>query len=71
MTFAGNNPATTVGRPNVVSDTCTQSASGFNGPSAGSGSGATPEPGTLALLSSGLLAMVFLAFRKSRVSPLI
>jgi hypothetical protein len=29
---------------------------------------ATPEPGTLALLSSGLLAMVFLAFRKSRVS---
>jgi hypothetical protein len=28
----------------------------------------TPEPGTLGLLSSGLLAMVFLAFRKSRVS---
>jgi hypothetical protein len=29
-----------------------------------------PEPGTLALLSSGLLAMVFLTFRKSRVSSL-
>jgi hypothetical protein len=27
-----------------------------------------PEPGTLGLLSSGLLAMVFLGFRKSRVS---
>ena len=69
VTFAGDNPAAAGGMPNVVSDTCTQSASGFNGP--GSGSGATPEPGTLALLSSGLLAMVFLAFRKSRVSPLI
>jgi hypothetical protein len=32
---------------------------------------ATPEPGTLALLASGLLAMVFLTFRKSRVSSLI
>lgn len=32
---------------------------------------ATPEPGTFALLSSGLLAMVFLRFRKSRVSSLI
>jgi len=31
---------------------------------------ATPEPGTFALLSSGLLGMVFLAFRKPRVSSL-
>jgi hypothetical protein len=31
---------------------------------------ATPEPGTLALLSFGLLGMVFLMFRKSRVSSL-
>jgi len=67
VTFAGDNPAAQGGMPNVVSDTCTQSPSGFSG---GSG-GATPEPGTLALFSSGLLAMVFLAFRKSRVSPLI
>jgi len=29
-----------------------------------------PEPGTFGLLSSGLLAMVFLTFRKSRVSSL-
>jgi hypothetical protein len=29
-----------------------------------------PEPGTFALLLSGLLAMVFLTFRKSRVSSL-
>jgi len=61
VTLAGDNSAASGGRPNVVSDTCTQSANGFSG--AGSGSGATPEPGTLALLSSGLLAMVFLAFR--------
>jgi hypothetical protein len=42
---------------------------------AGAGGGtppptATPEPGALALLSSGLLAMVFLTFCKSRVSSL-
>jgi len=41
----------------------------------GSGGGTPPpsavrEPGTLALLSSGLLAMVFLTFCKSRVSSL-
>ena len=77
VTFAGNNPATTTGTPNKVSDTCAQSTSGFNNgtivtlPGGGTGVGPgtpVPEPGTLALLSSGLLAMVFLAFRKSRVS---
>jgi len=31
----------------------------------------TPEPSTFALFSSGLLGLGFLAFRKSRVSPLI
>jgi putative transposase len=30
-----------------------------------------PEPGSFALFSTGLLAMVFLTFLKSRVSPLI
>jgi hypothetical protein len=78
VTFAGDNPAALGGRPNVVSNTCTQSTSGFNGGVIAPGGGvipgppvATPEPGTLALLSSGLLAMVFLKFRKSRVSSLI
>ncbi|MGA2193938.1 MAG: ice-binding family protein [Bryobacteraceae bacterium] len=70
VTFGGDNPAQQGGQPNIVSDTCAQSASGFNGPTPGAGGG-TPEPGTLVLLSSGLLAMVLLAFRKSRVSPLI
>ena len=56
VTFAGDNPAQSGGRPNVVSNTCTQSPSGF--------SGETPEPGTIVLLSSGLLAMVFPTFRK-------
>jgi hypothetical protein len=62
VTFAGDNPPQSGGRPNVVSNTCTQSPNGFSG--AGLGSGATPEPGTIVLLSSGLLAMVFPTFRK-------
>jgi type VI secretion system secreted protein VgrG len=77
VTFAGDNPAAAGGRPNVVSNTCTQSTSGFNGGVISPGGGvipgppvATPEPGTLALLSSGLFGMVFLTFRKSRVSSL-
>jgi hypothetical protein len=79
VSFAGLNA--TSGRENKVSDTCTQSTSGFNGgviippgPNGGGGVGpgpagtVVPEPGTLAMLSFGLLGMVFLAFRKSRVT---
>jgi len=44
------------------------SASGTGAPIAGSAGMATPEPGTFALLLSGLLTMGFLRFRKSRVS---
>jgi len=76
VTFAGNNPATTTGTPNLVSGTCTESSSGFNNgvitPGGGVGPGAAaaaavPEPGTFTLLSSALLAMAFLRFRKQRV----
>ena len=77
VTFAGDNPAAQGGRANVVSNTCTQSTSGFNGGVISPGGSvipgppvATPEPGTLVLLSSGLFGMVFLTFRKSRVSSL-
>jgi hypothetical protein len=76
VTFAGNNPATSLalgGVPNKVGfDNC----SGLNGgtivPGTGGGPGTViaPEPGTFALLSFGLLAMVFLTFRKSFLSSL-
>jgi ice-binding like protein/PEP-CTERM motif-containing protein len=59
---------------NVIDTGCTVTA----GPGGPGGPGGTitpptslvPEPGTFALLSVGLLAMVFLTFRKSRVSSL-
>ena len=88
VTFAGNNPATTSGTPNLVSNTCTESSSGYNGGvtvtqpngDTGVGSGDTggngggpspvPEPGTWALLASGLLATVLLTCGKLRVSSL-
>ena len=88
VTFAGNNPATTSGTPNLVSNTCTESSSGYNGGvtitqlngDTGVGSGDTgdngggpspvPEPGTWALLASGLLATVLLTSGKLRVSSL-
>lgn len=70
MTFAGNNPATTTGTPNLVSGTCAQSSTGYNGgviitgPGGAPAVGPVPEPGTFGLsLSSVLLAMVFLRFR--------
>jgi ice-binding like protein len=77
VTFAGDNPAASGGMPNVVSDTCTQSTSGFNngvlsstGPGGTKivvpgGTGAVPEPSTFAFVSSVLLAIVFLTFRRS------
>jgi type VI secretion system secreted protein VgrG len=77
VTFAGNNPATTTGTPNLVSGTCAESSSGYNGgvlsPTGPGGTqivvgAAVPEPSTFALVSSVLLAMVFLTFRKVRVS---
>ncbi len=81
MTFAGNNPATPTGVPNVVSNTCAQSSSGYNSgvlttlPGGGTGVGApvaspVPEPGSFALLSSVLLAMIFMTFRKARITRL-
>jgi Ice-binding-like/PEP-CTERM motif len=56
---------------NTISNTCTY-ASGTVIPvqSTGGTTVTVPEPGTLALLTSGLLAMVFLTFCKSRVSSL-
>ena len=72
VTFAGNKPATTIGTPNLVSNTCAESSSGYNGgvisltgPGGTAIVGAVPEPSTFALVSSVLLAMVFLTFRKS------
>jgi hypothetical protein len=63
---------------NTISNTCSYSAGGTVTPVLSTGGttvpippgGITlaPEPGTFGLLSVGLLAMVFLTFRKSRVS---
>jgi hypothetical protein len=77
VTFAGTS---------TISNTCSASTSGLSGGlTVTSGGGGTvvvsgggvpptsvnvPEPGTLALLSSGLLAMFFLTFRKSRACSL-
>lgn len=76
VTFAGNNPAATTGQNNLVSGTCTQSASGYNGGTIITGPGgvpvvgppppiATPEPGTFLLLGSGIAGLVGMA-RKTR-----
>jgi len=77
VTFAGDNPAAAGGRPNLVTDSCAQSSSGFNGgviatigdtPEVVAGSLApVPEPGTWVLLGSGLVAMFGFA-RMKRVS---
>lgn len=77
VTFAGDN---------TISNTCSASTSGLSGGlTVTSGGGSTvvvsgggvpptsvntPEPGAFALLSFGLLAMVFLTFRRPRASSL-
>jgi hypothetical protein len=71
VTFAGNNPATTTGTPNLVSDTCAESSSGFNngvlvtlpggGTAVGPGSASVPEPGTWELLLAGALSILSLS----------
>jgi hypothetical protein len=63
VTFAGNNPATTTGTPNLVSNTCAESSSGYNGGVISGGPPTVPEPSTFVLISSGLLATLFLTFR--------
>jgi type VI secretion system secreted protein VgrG len=68
VTFAGASSTPLV---NEVSNTCSASSSGFNGGTISGGSVIpTPEPGTLALLLSGLLPIGLLALRKVRSSPL-
>jgi len=68
VTFAGASSAPLV---NEVSNTCGASSSGFNGGTISGGSVIpTPEPGTLALLLSGLLPIGLLALRKVRSGPL-
>src|SRR5579862_963711 len=77
VTFAGDNPAAVGGRPNIVTDSCVQSSSGFNGgviatigdtPQVVAGSLApVPEPGTWLLLGSGFVALLGMA-RMKRVS---
>jgi hypothetical protein len=82
VTFAGNNPAVITslgGQNNLVSDTCTQSASGFNGGTITTPPGggppvvgppiAAPEPGTFLLLGSGIAGLVGMARRKRAKAP--
>lgn len=63
VTFAGNNPATTTGTPNLVSDTCAESSTGYNG-----GApivGAVPEPSTMLLFAVGLAGLLLLTQHRS------
>ena len=55
---------------NVINTGCTVTAGTGGGGGTITPPAPVPEPGTLALLSFGLLAMVFLTFRNSRVSSL-
>jgi hypothetical protein len=66
VSFAGADPATIDGRPNLVGGGCSGAladSGGLNG--GGPGPGPVPEPGTFALLSAGL-AIGLLMLRKLR-----
>lgn len=69
VTFAGANPASTVGVPNVVSIGCgstiATTGGGFNG-GGGTVVPPVPEPGSMALLGSGLFALAGMVRRKLR-----
>ena len=78
VTFAGDNPSAAGGQPNVVSNTCTQSTSGFDngvispgGPGGGVIPGPivtqAPEPGTITLLGVGLLGLLMIGARRKRM----
>jgi hypothetical protein len=80
VTFAGNNPATTTGTPNLVSSgPCASSTSGLNsgiftlggtvgagGGGAGGGGSTVPEPGTFVLWGSGIAGLLGMARMKRR-----
>jgi len=78
VTFAGNNPATTTGRINLVGNTCGGSSSGYDGGvislTGPGGTGivgaatiaAVPEPATFGFVLSALLAILLLPVLKSR-----
>lgn len=79
VTFAGVGTTAESGEgspdPNQVGGGCTGNLGTTGGLNGGGGPGpgpvSTPEPGTLALLSSGLLGMVFLTLRKAGKFALI
>ena len=68
VTFAGASSTPLV---NKVSNTCGASSSGWNGGTiSGGGLVPTPEPGTIALLLSGLFPVGLITLRKLRSNPL-
>jgi hypothetical protein len=66
VTFSGANPATTGGVPNVVSIGCGSTTATPGGGFNGGGGTPVPEPGSMALLGSGLFALAGGVRRKLR-----